>query len=146
MSGPETLEPNAGQALADQAPIDEFTREWAKRVAALEASASDYLHRYGLQDRITLVRTDVGIELRMPDHILFPSGAAGLQLSGLTLVSDLSEFLKNVEGHIQISGHTDNVPIRTDRFPSNWELSAARAILPWSTTVTNSRRSSIWPI
>jgi chemotaxis protein MotB len=46
----------------------------------------------------------------------------------MELLARVATFLEDVDGDIQVSGYTDDVPIRTVRFPSNWELSAARAI------------------
>jgi len=46
----------------------------------------------------------------------------------MKLLAGVAPLLDEIDGDIQVSGHTDDVPIRTARFPSNWELSAARAI------------------
>jgi chemotaxis protein MotB len=61
--------------------------------------------------------------------VLFPPGSAELSPEGLDAVSQVAKVLASIpERKFQVEGHTDNVPIHTDRYPSNWELAAARAI------------------
>lgn len=67
------------------------------------------------------------IEIEMTEKMLFPSGQARLTRNALVPLRALAKTLKRVPSHLQIEGHTDNVPISTAAFPSNWELSAARA-------------------
>jgi chemotaxis protein MotB len=69
-----------------------------------------------------------GLTLRIADNLLFASGQAELMYEGMLLISQLMEILQQFQGEISVEGHTDNVPINTARFPSNWELSSARAI------------------
>lgn len=69
-----------------------------------------------------------GLTLRIADNLLFASGQAELMYEGMMLIRQLVEVLQNFNGEISVEGHTDNIPINTARFPSNWELSAARAI------------------
>jgi type VI secretion system protein ImpK len=58
---------------------------------------------------------------------LFPSGSAAPNSRFLPLFSRIAEGIAREPGDVLVTGHTDNVPIRTLRFPSNWDLSAARA-------------------
>ncbi|MDP2286314.1 MAG: OmpA family protein, partial [Pseudohongiella sp.] len=69
-----------------------------------------------------------GLTLRIADNLLFASGQAELMYEGMVLISQLTQMLVDFEGEISVEGHTDNIPISTARFPSNWELSSARAI------------------
>ena len=57
----------------------------------------------------------------------FDSGSATLKQSSYTLLNDVAESLSGYSNGIRVEGHTDNVPISTAVFPSNWELSASRA-------------------
>jgi len=61
------------------------------------------------------------------DSVLFAPGAAGIEPQGTTILGIVAEALKLVPNDIVIEGHTDSRPISTSRFPSNWELSTARA-------------------
>jgi chemotaxis protein MotB len=69
-----------------------------------------------------------GVTLRIDDSLLFSSGRAQLTDQGRGVVASLVDVLGTFDGQISIEGHTDNIPIATVRFPSNWELSSARAI------------------
>ncbi|MBZ5488583.1 OmpA family protein [Halomonas aquamarina] len=69
-----------------------------------------------------------GVTLRIDDSLLFPSGEAVLTAQGQDVVESLIDVLATFDGQISVEGHTDDIPIATPRFPSNWELSAGRAI------------------
>jgi chemotaxis protein MotB len=67
--------------------------------------------------------------LALPTDVLFDSGSAKLSKAGLEAVTEVAAVLKTIkQRRFQVEGHTDTVPIRTARFPSNWELSQARAL------------------
>lgn len=68
--------------------------------------------------------------LTMPVDILFPSGSTKLSSQGTVALSQVGTALAGIPGkRFQVEGHTDDVPIRTERFPSNWELAAGRALV-----------------
>lgn len=67
--------------------------------------------------------------IKMPQDILFESGRAEINVQGQIALSEVAAVLAALtDRQFQVEGHTDNVPIATSRFPSNWELSAARAL------------------
>ncbi|EIT85796.1 flagellar motor protein MotB [Fictibacillus macauensis ZFHKF-1] len=73
--------------------------------------------------------TENGLLITILDHALFDSGSAEVKKSAVKLGADLSQLLvTNPPRSITIAGHTDNIPIVTNRYQSNWELSAMRAI------------------
>lgn len=73
--------------------------------------------------------TPDGIMITMRENILFDSGKSDLKDETVELIAKVAEVLKKTDAkEIRIVGHTDNKPIRTSQFPSNWELSAARAL------------------
>jgi chemotaxis protein MotB len=77
--------------------------------------------------KVRIVRNKMVIEL--PEAVLFPSGSAKLKPEGVRVLAELGPVLASIKDReFQVGGHTDNKPIRTKRFPSNWELSGARAI------------------
>lgn len=69
------------------------------------------------------------IVITIPDQLLFNSGEAAVRSEALPFLEGLSGALVELNRHTKVEGHTDNVPIRTAQFPSNWELSAARAVM-----------------
>ncbi|GKW49133.1 OmpA/MotB family protein [Halomonas sp. NCCP-2165] len=76
---------------------------------------------------VSVAETEQGITLRIDDQLLFSSGDATLTGPGHELLSELIPTLERFPGRLSVEGHSDNVPIATARFPSNWELSTARA-------------------
>lgn len=81
----------------------------------------------GGQLSVAIVRGRLVIQL--PQDVLFASGSATLGSEGRAVVSQVGQVLGGFEGRrFQVEGHTDNVPIATERFPSNWELSSARSL------------------
>ena len=67
--------------------------------------------------------------VELPEGILFDTARANIKEEGQTALREVASVLANIDNReFQVSGHTDNVPIRTRRFPSNWELSTQRAV------------------
>lgn len=79
-------------------------------------------------DGVSIEETAQSVTLRIDDHLLFDSGQASIIVAGERVLTQLAEALQRFDGQVSVEGHTDNVPIRTSRFPSNWELSSGRAI------------------
>jgi chemotaxis protein MotB len=76
---------------------------------------------------ITVRRENMWLEIEINTDILFPSGAGAFSTSAEPVLDKLAEVLKPFPNPIRVEGHTDDRPIHTGAFPSNWELSAARA-------------------
>ncbi len=72
--------------------------------------------------------TEKSIILRVREKGSFPSGSANIIKPFKTIVDKISEVFRSFDGVIVVSGHTDNIPIKTYRFRSNWELSSSRAV------------------
>jgi chemotaxis protein MotB len=72
-------------------------------------------------------REKLWLEVEINTDILFPSGSSGFSDDALPVLDKLAQVLKPFPNSIRVEGHTDDRPIRTAAFPSNWELSAARA-------------------
>ena len=78
-------------------------------------------------NQIKLLIDKRGLVIRVPESFFFNSGQAILQPEVIPILNVLGKSLAKIPNHIRIEGHTDSVPIRTPQFPSNWELSTARA-------------------
>ena len=76
---------------------------------------------------VTVRRENMWLEIEINTDILFPSGAGAFAAQAAPVLDKLALVLKPFPNPIRVEGHTDNRPIRTQAFPSNWELSAARA-------------------
>jgi len=136
-AGVET-EQLAAQNEATRAMLEESQRALAEaRKRQASAEARDAVYR-AVKERlqamidagklnVRIVRGRMVIDLKQ--DILFPSGRAKLSDIGEETLSEVAGVLASFpDRSFQVEGHTDNVPISTDRFPSNWELSTARAV------------------
>lgn len=79
------------------------------------------------QELIRVRRSEVSLEIEMNTDILFSSGSAQVAEASQPVLQELAGILGPFTQPLRIEGHTDNIPISTTAFPSNWELSAARA-------------------
>lgn len=79
------------------------------------------------QGKVRVIETSRGVTIEINDSILFSPGQALLQPPLIKAMRAVADVLAPTEFPITIEGHTDNVPIKTPQFPSNWELSAVRA-------------------
>ena len=77
--------------------------------------------------RVNLIQDNHRIIVRVEEKGAFPSGSADLTWEFEGLLLEMADILVQIPGKLTIEGHTDDVPIRTQRFYSNWDLSAARA-------------------
>jgi len=87
----------------------------------------DQVYMSHLKDRVTATEERNTIRLAMSDSILFFPADATLSHSGEQVLDELALMLKQRPWHILVEGHTDNQPISTPRYASNWELSSSRA-------------------
>src|SRR5262249_49757442 len=71
--------------------------------------------------------TERGLVIHIMESALFSEGSATLQPNAIGLLDMVYDEIKNMPNHVRVEGHTDNRPIANAIFPSNWELSAARA-------------------
>lgn len=79
---------------------------------------------------VSIVQTFNGdLVITIPDRLLFNSGEATVRAEALPFLEGLGGVILELNRYARVEGHTDNVPIRTAQFPSNWDLSAARAVM-----------------
>ncbi|MDO6440794.1 MULTISPECIES: flagellar motor protein MotD [unclassified Marinobacter] len=76
---------------------------------------------------VTLETNERWLALNLPDSLLFGSGDAEPHYDSFEVIEKIARVLRDRDNAVKVEGFTDNQPIRTTRFPSNWELSAARA-------------------
>lgn len=100
------------------------------RTEALRAMADQLTMEFDeliSQGVVTLETSDQWLELNLPSSLLFGSGDAEPHYDAFEVVKKIATVLRNRDNAVRVEGFTDNQPISTSRFPSNWELSAARA-------------------
>lgn len=98
-----------------------------QQLARLHERLSEFLHLEGLDSSVSLSLDERGLTIRFADQIFFDLGKADLKPEAISILAHLSPLLRDLPNPIRIEGHTDNLPINTTMFPSNWELSTHRA-------------------
>lgn len=88
---------------------------------------SEYIKSEGLEANTQIRLTNTGVEISTEGSMLFEPGSADLNDNSQSLITKIATSLMHEPFFIQIEGHTDSAPIATSQYPTNWELSAARA-------------------
>lgn len=117
----------------DKHSVDEEQKQ--QEVAQLQEQQLDdlyqaikqYLEDNKLETVISASRDDLGVTLEIRDRVLFDSGRADIKPEGIPFLARVGQLIQNMPNPIEVEGHTDDRPISTIQFPSNWELSTARA-------------------
>ncbi len=87
----------------------------------------EWISEHDLDDDVEVELTERGILVRVRDRVLFDTGSAALESGAEPVLRRIAELARELDTTVAVEGHTDDRPIRTRRFPSNWELSTARA-------------------
>ncbi len=82
----------------------------------------------GMGDAAEAEATSRGVVVRVKGHLFFQRGGADLRHESAKVLDEIGAILDVYPYDLTVEGHTDNIPIHTERFPSNWELSTSRAI------------------
>ncbi|CAK0748571.1 chemotaxis protein MotB [Gammaproteobacteria bacterium] len=107
---------DAAQDLTGQRALDLISKEIGENLGSFMD-----------KDLITVRRDKLWLEVEIKTSILFPSGSAALEQTAQPILSKVAEILKNFPNPVQVGGFTDDRPINSVAYPSNWELSAGRA-------------------
>ncbi|AFM01838.1 MULTISPECIES: flagellar motor protein MotB [Desulfitobacterium] len=116
--GPENGE---GNGKGDGTDMENMTIEAIKQ--KLDKFASDN----GIEAKLVSSIEERGLVISIQDTLLFESGAAEITPKAREILDKINNVLASAPNYIKVEGHTDNLPINTGRFPSNWELSVLRA-------------------
>ncbi len=88
-------------------------------------AAEEELHKLGQVAEVEL--QERGLVIRLSIDYLFDPGRADISADALPIINRIADLLRNTDQDIRVEGHADSIPIHNSRFPSNWELSTARA-------------------
>ena len=99
-----------------------------------DMSANNYqkiqaaLKELEVDKKLTLIAEENRVTIRISESMLFEPGTDKIMKEGYPVIDEVASVLRDLPNSIRIEGHTDNVPVNTERFPSNWDLSSARSI------------------
>lgn len=91
-------------------------------------NVKDFISKNELQEVVEIIDSERGIVIQLRDNILFESASSYIRDDSKVILDKISTLIASVANPILVEGHTDNIPIRTTEFPSNWELSVDRAV------------------
>lgn len=114
---------DAAVQTADRAAMVRAERQLAEISARVEQALVNLIDA----DLVKVRRTQLWLEVEINSDVLFASGVAEPQAAAVPALVSLANALQPFPNPIRVEGHTDDIPIRTLQFPSNWELSSARA-------------------
>ncbi len=125
------LEKELNQKVTEISKEQEAKEREIARVESAKDSLIAEMENEIKDNQIQITQLADKLKVSIIDKILFPSGEADITPEGLLVLERVGNILKNMEDKIiRVEGHTDNVPISSrlqEQFPSNWELSTARA-------------------
>ncbi len=99
-----------------------------RRMQKVISELRNMLKEEGIKEDVTLEATKDGIIVRLDSPILFEIGEARIKRDAFPILDKIIEMSEDWSNNIRVEGHTDNIPIHTSQYPSNWELSTARAL------------------
>ncbi|RJS61576.1 flagellar motor protein MotB [Bacillus sp. PK3_68] len=125
LSPPETT----SQSKSNDKQLSGLKEQDKKELAHMQQKINQYIVDNKLQSKVETVLSGEGLLLRIRDNVLFNSGVAEIREEDKKAAREISRLLEmDLPRMVIISGHTDNIPIKTAEFESNWELSAMRAV------------------
>lgn len=107
--------------------VDELGGMVQKEMNEIVSDVKELILFNKLGGQVRVEATEDGVVITISDLVLFSPGSAVLSREGLDIMAKISRVLAQFSYPIKVAGHTDNIPIHTEKYASNWELSASRA-------------------
>lgn len=112
---------------AEERELSEEIVQEKRRLEEVSQAFQNALQPFVDSQLVGIKKYDFWVELEMNSELLFASGKAELSAKAIPVLQKVAETVRNVPNVINVEGYTDNIPISTGNFPSNWDLSSARA-------------------
>jgi len=119
--------PNLITVSEEERELSEEILQEKQRLDDVSEKFQDVLHPYVESKLVGIKKHDFWVELEMNSELLFASGKAELSVKAQPVLVKVAEVVRDVPNVINVEGYTDDVPISTGFYPSNWDLSSARA-------------------
>ena len=98
------------------------------KIGQLRQVMAEQAEAQGVAENVEVFVSNEGVVVSLSGNLLFDSGRAELKSEGLIFLDSVAEVVRPWPNRLRVEGHTDSVPIDSDLYPSNWELSATRAV------------------
>lgn len=116
-----------GPALVPGQPPGDAEVEEQVRLEEIKKQLEELIKNAGLELKMSVTTEERGLVLTFQEDVLFDLGSAELRPEARGIIRKVGSVLLKSPNYIRVEGHTDDLPIHNDKYPSNWELSAARA-------------------
>ncbi|MCC6867951.1 MAG: flagellar motor protein MotD [Burkholderiales bacterium] len=110
-----------------KAPIDTLRKQKGEKMLALAKNISEALKPLVQSGQVRMTQLPHGLAVEINASVLFAPAQAALQPDSVAALEAVAKLLVDAPQQIRVEGHTDNLPIASLQYPSNWELSSARA-------------------
>ena len=125
---PKPIRPVEMRQMAKLVDVDPvLLAKASKQLDEIQARVETAMSEMIAQGAITVQRSEYWIEIEMNSSVLFESGSSILYPRVVPILTQLGRVMIDFPNHVHVEGYTDTVPINTEMFPSNWELSGSRA-------------------
>ena len=98
------------------------------KMTEVKKMLEEEITKEGYSDKVKVELNSEGLEISIQDAVLFNTAEAEVKNNLSPLLVQISNLLQGLDNQVKVVGHTDNIPIKNDKFRSNWELSSMRAI------------------
>lgn len=113
--------------IGGESPIEEII-DGNEVQESMYFQVKKFVEEYDLSEVVDIINSERGIVIQLRDNILFETSSSSLRSDSKVVLDKISTLIGSLPNNIIIEGHTDNRPINTSKFPSNWELSVDRAV------------------
>lgn len=118
----------SSEEMVDRGSVDEnIAQTRPDNLRSAMEEMNQYVEEEGLSEQVNMELTEKGLVVRFTGQILYDIGEATIKPDGQDVLDEVADILKELPNNVMVEGHTDDWPIDTEEFPSNWELSTARA-------------------
>lgn len=125
--GEQKQEKPEDEKSEEQKKFEAAYQKETKDLQSLQVQLNQYIQQNKMQDKLQTKLTEEGLMITILDNALFASGSADVRPDARKLAIEIADQLVPHPKQVTVTGHTDNVPINTREFPSNWDLSTKRA-------------------
>lgn len=127
-SGGSGVMEKEGKSLIPMEDLPSLNKQEADIMEQIKEDIEKEIKGNGYSDKVSITLNDEGLGISIQDVVLFNSGKADVLPGVHDMLLHVSDIVKNLDNDIKVVGHTDDIPINTPQFRSNWDLSAIRAI------------------
>ncbi len=123
----QNQEQEPDEAPQENQAVDEAGNMVQKELDEITSEVRELIMFNRLGGKVKVNQDGGGATITISDLVLFPAGNASMTNQGVAIMNKITDILSQFPYHIKVAGHTDNIPIKTAKYASNWELSSSRA-------------------